>query len=662
MAITDYIPNIFGQAAPSYIQGLLGAEETQNLQNRANVQGLLGAGLALAQGMSRTGPRRSAAENVLGALAGGFGAAGGAYDQGIKNYVTQQQIAQTQLAQKQAANQLRSIEEAKLKYPDIAQLADIDRAKFAEEVALRQRMAGLGKQQGQQGPETPESLRAQAQSAYMMGPQFKPFADSLAERANRLEVESRLRPQAPAAGVQQPAQEVAAEAAPGSLPGVTVTEDKRLFTLKQELLNQNQAIAGLSTAEARAQREANEKSIKAIDDQLKQFSAAFFDWNKIEKDVPPNFKVQVDGLRRLSEGGFLPLEQIRIGVQDIYKQAQESAKGMRLDGIVGTYAQMKYGTMDQTKLTPDQMKDIIRFQNAPDAAKQAEIAREATKLQAEFGVSAPVPAGRGEFVGRGGVRQQVVVPEVAPASRAAPAPRVAPSDQVAPTTAPVAAPETVPQAAPESKFVPKSISDKALINQPSNVLPLVKRQELLQAQPATESLVRYTLRNVVDARNSAQALLDNPKYLEALSRRTAPLRSGTVLGVTVDPETLAANELLQNLLTRSFVTSLQQMRTASPTGGAVGNVAVAEMEALSKIQASMKLGMSKDELIRQLKQYVNVSEKSIKDLPNEYARTYSYKGEFDDILEGNVIPPALKKDGLSPAGRKAYEKYRPKNQ
>jgi hypothetical protein len=662
MAITDYIPNIFGQAAPSYIQGLLGAEETQNLQNRANVQGLLGAGLALAQGMSRTGPRRSAAENVLGALAGGFGAAGGAYDQGIKNYVTQQQIAQTQLAQKQAANQLRSIEEAKLKYPDIAQLADIDRAKFAEEVALRQRMAGLGKQQGQQGPETPESLRAQAQSAYMMGPQFKPFADSLAERANRLEVESRLRPQAPAAGVQQPAQEVAAEAAPGSLPGVTVTEDKRLFTLKQELLNQNQAIAGLSTAEARAQREANEKSIKAIDDQLKQFSAAFFDWNKIEKDVPPNFKVQVDGLRRLSEGGFLPLEQIRIGVQDIYKQAQESAKGMRLDGIVGTYAQMKYGTMDQTKLTPDQMGDIIRFQNAPDAAKTAELAREATKLQAEFGVSAPVPAGRGEFVGRGGVRQQVVVPEVAPASRAAPAPRVAPLDQVAPTTAPVAAPETAPQAAPEYKFVPKSISDKALINQPSNVLPLVKRQELLQAQPATESLVRYTLRNVVDARNSAQALLDNPKYLEALSRRTAPLRSGTVLGVTVDPETLAANELLQNLLTRSFVTSLQQMRTASPTGGAVGNVAVAEMEALSKIQASMKLGMSKDELIRQLKQYINVSEKSIKDLPNEYARTYSYKGEFDDILEGNVIPPALKKDGLSPAGRKAYEKYRPKNQ
>ena len=267
MALSDYIPNIFGQAAPSYLPGLLGAEETQNLQNRANVQGLLGAGLALAQGMSRTGSRRSAAENILGSIAGGFGAAGGAYDQGIKNYVTQQQIAQTQLAQTQAANKLKSIADAKRLYPDIASLADIDPGKFAEEVAMRQRMASFG---GQKGPETPDSLRAQAQSAYTMGPQFKPFADSLIEKANRLEVESRLRPQTPAAGAQQPTPEVPAEAAPGSLPGVTVAEDNRLVNLRQQLINQNASIFGISTKEARDQRKANEESIKSIDDQLEE--------------------------------------------------------------------------------------------------------------------------------------------------------------------------------------------------------------------------------------------------------------------------------------------------------------------------------------------------------------------------------------------------------
>lgn len=668
MAITDYIPNIFGQAAPSYLPGLLGAEETKNLQNRANIQGLLGAGLALAQGMSRVGPRRSAAENILGALAGGFGAAGGAYEQGVKNYMTQQQIAQTQLAQAQAANKLKSIAQAKVQYPDLAPLADIDPGKFAEEVAMRQRMASFG---GQEGPETPEALRAKAQSAYTMGPQFKPFADALIERANRLEVESRLRPQAPTAGVQQPTQEIPAEAAPGSLPGVTVVgqqgPDAQLLARKNQLLAANQNLATVVSKEARDTIKANSDEIASIDKQLDRMAVSGYDFAGLKKSVSDKFKPQVDAIQRLAETGALPAEQVRIAIQDIYKQSQESERGMRLEGITGTYAMMKYGTMDQTKLSPNQMADIIRFQNAPDAAKQADIARENQRLQFETGRGSIVPAGRSDFLGRN-------IPAVAPVTQTVPTTQAspvvattAPAQRVVPTAQPTqAAPEVTQQepqkTAPQSKFVSKSIMDKALINQPETVLPMAKRQELLQAQPATESLVRYTLRNVVDARNSAQALLDNPRYLEALSRRTAPLRSGTVLGVTVDPETLAANELLQNLLTRSFVTSLQQMRTASPTGGAVGNVAVAEMEALSKIQASMKLGMSKEELIRQLKQYVNVSEKSIKDLPNEYARTYSYKGEFDDILEGNVIPPALKKDGLSPAGRKAYEKYRPKNQ
>jgi hypothetical protein len=139
MAIEDYLPNVFGSSAPSYLQGLLGAEETQKLQGRANVQGLLGAGLALAQGMSRTGPRRSAAENILGALAGGFGAAGGAYDQGVKNYVTQQQIAQTQLQQNLAANRLRAIQQASKDNPQLAQLFAINPEEASKQLILQER-------------------------------------------------------------------------------------------------------------------------------------------------------------------------------------------------------------------------------------------------------------------------------------------------------------------------------------------------------------------------------------------------------------------------------------------------------------------------------------------------------------------------------------------
>jgi len=134
MAITDYIPNVFGSSAPSYLTGLLGAEETQNLQNRANIQGLLGAGLALAQGMNKVGPRRSAAENILGALAGGFGAAGGAYEQGVKNYATQQQLGLQ-------ARQMAGIQAMKMKYPDLAEEFDANPAGAFRLVAEREALA-----------------------------------------------------------------------------------------------------------------------------------------------------------------------------------------------------------------------------------------------------------------------------------------------------------------------------------------------------------------------------------------------------------------------------------------------------------------------------------------------------------------------------------------
>jgi hypothetical protein len=99
MAIQDLTP--FG-TAPKFYEGLLGADETAALQKRAQIQGLLGAGLALARGMSSGGAPRSALQNILGSVAGGFQAAGGAYEGGLKNFQTQQQIQQARMAQEQA--------------------------------------------------------------------------------------------------------------------------------------------------------------------------------------------------------------------------------------------------------------------------------------------------------------------------------------------------------------------------------------------------------------------------------------------------------------------------------------------------------------------------------------------------------------------------------
>ena len=135
MALEDLTP--FG-TAPKFYEGLLGAEDTAALQKKAQIQGLLGAGLALAKGMSSYGPPRSALQNIIGAVAGGFEGAGGAYQQGLQNYQTQQQLEQLKIKQQQTRNQMTGIANAKTKYPDLAPLADIDPQEFVKAVAARE--------------------------------------------------------------------------------------------------------------------------------------------------------------------------------------------------------------------------------------------------------------------------------------------------------------------------------------------------------------------------------------------------------------------------------------------------------------------------------------------------------------------------------------------
>jgi hypothetical protein len=130
MAIEDYIPNIFG-GAPTGYEGLLGADQSAALQKRANLGGLLGAVGALAQGMSPQGYRRSPLQNVLTALGAGFQGAGQTYESGLKNVITQQQLA---LQQRQVAG----IQAMKQKYPDLADEFDTNPAGAFRLVAERE--------------------------------------------------------------------------------------------------------------------------------------------------------------------------------------------------------------------------------------------------------------------------------------------------------------------------------------------------------------------------------------------------------------------------------------------------------------------------------------------------------------------------------------------
>jgi hypothetical protein len=313
MAIEDYLPNVFGSAAPSYLQGLLGAEETQKLQGRANVQGLLGAGLALAQGMSRIGPRRSAAENILGALAGGFGAAGGAYDQGIKNYVTQQQIAQTQLAQQdallkrqQTMAQQGAIEQL-LKSPEIAgdplKVAYI-RANPNEALKLYSELLPL-QRAGQPTPAVPQTQPASATMPAQLGVQTQP-------------------------AVTQPAPVMDGQEKP--LPVVEASAKPSLYNQR---LAEKQGIENTIRIYSDPQFAGNERAIKIVDQSLKRLEAINKEISKtsvsdlsgdlgsFRASVPEQFRPAIDNLMAVAEKGEITGKEYTETVSEIQKQVNE---------------------------------------------------------------------------------------------------------------------------------------------------------------------------------------------------------------------------------------------------------------------------------------------------------------------------------------------------
>jgi hypothetical protein len=348
MAIEDYLPNVFGSSAPSYLQGLLGAEETQKLQGRANVQGLLGAGLALAQGMSRIGPRRSAAENILGALAGGFGAAGGAYDQGVKNYVTQQQIAQTQLAQQdallkrqQTMAQQGAIEQL-LKSPEIAgdplKVAYI-RANPGEALKLYSEILPLqGAMQSQPVPQqTTQVAPQQAPVSVQQVPQVQ-SEPALAITANGQQFvgvpnfavgekyvdENRNRQ------VQQTQQ--APTTQDQQLAPISVTAKPSPYNAR---LAEKQKIEETIRVYSEPRFAGNERAGKIVDQSLKRLEAINKEITKVSvadlsgdlqsfrNSAPPQFQGQIDNLINIAATGEITPDQLSQRTNDISKQIND---------------------------------------------------------------------------------------------------------------------------------------------------------------------------------------------------------------------------------------------------------------------------------------------------------------------------------------------------
>ena len=258
------------------------------------------------------------------------------------------------------------------------------------------------------------------------------------------------------------------------------------------------------------------------------------------------------------------------------------------------YAQtMGYGT-DPRKFTQAQARDVQAFIERPTIDQQVSLAR----LGYETGINLP------------GVR---TVPSVAQVPGQAPA--------QAPAQAPVqpsAQPSVAANVNPVAGLSPKASQEI--------------RAKMIEARPAVLSSANYTLTQIKDTFDTADKLLNDPEALKAISGFTGPLTA-------LVPGTKAydAAALINNLQSRNFVSEIQTMRQNSPTGGAVGNVAVAEMQGLSNIPASLQIGQSEKQLRDQLEQLKRRSNAAINSIIDSYKRDYGSTDGLEKITERAVV-------------------------
>jgi hypothetical protein len=309
-SLMDYIPNVFG-GVPAGFEGLLGAEQTQQIGQRSNIAGLLGAAAALTQGMSRQGARRSPLQNIIGALAAGYGTAGTATEASLRNYANVQQLAEAQ--RKQAA-----LQKFATRYPQYAELARIDPGRAVE----------LVMQMEKQRPITEAYKNIPSAAPAPVAPVMDPY--TVTAEPSMTTVTPSAAP-IPSAGDQAIAQgqgvitaPIPTEAGYEALPQIPKVnpQEQQLRDYKNRLIAVNSRLTSIGSKEANDEIKNNIEQIKAIDTQIQQYAVGGFDFNSLKKSLPDEFHQRVNDVEGLASKGLLTGNELRIAINDIRAAAQ----------------------------------------------------------------------------------------------------------------------------------------------------------------------------------------------------------------------------------------------------------------------------------------------------------------------------------------------------
>lgn len=147
-----------------------------------------------------------------------------------------------------------------------------------------------------------------------------------------------------------------------------------------------------------------------------------------------------------------------------------------------------------------------------------------------------------------------------------------------------------------------------------------------------ESKFRFTsnLARIDKMIEKARALRNHPAY-------TRIIGSIDALTPTVMPGASSALELYKSLMSLGTTESLQEMRAASPTGGAVGNVTDADIQLLKEGFASLGRRQDEADFDKELQGLIQSALNARNRLVTQYRDVYSYR------LPKNWTPPPVAK-------------------
>lgn len=340
MAISDYIPNIFGQQGSMY-EGLLSPQESADLSQRSNIAGLLGTAAALASGMGSQGPRRSATQNILAALGAGYGASGQAYQGGIEQMANAQKLAQMRLQMQQSAQTQKAVEslinDPRIKNDPLKVL--YIRSNPSEALKLYSELLPI--QDAFKGTSVPPQVQPTA------APVSQPAIVNNAVQA----AEAPIADQFVAAEQKQlqPAQvsAKASRAAP-------------LIAQQDALINQIQTFSQpqyLGNARAEKIIENSNKSLETINKQINRISVEEFDFSGLKKRLPPEYADRVNDLQQTA--GAMSMDELLKKTEALSKEAIEfKQKSSDYTNEVRRTAAELYPKTPLNELTQDQMKRL----------------------------------------------------------------------------------------------------------------------------------------------------------------------------------------------------------------------------------------------------------------------------------------------------------------